>query len=253
MWRKPERTFVEYGCSRFLRIYLPFLAWSAVYLGFKAAKSRLLPDQPNDFPGIEILWTGSFYHLWFMPFILLVSLAAFLVAKFVHGRESLRWPVAIVSLAAGFALSVPSVAAAITPNGDPHPVDYMIDALPAMFLAMTAALAYGCKRGQPWPNFYRFRFDVLLFVGSMIWPRGIRPIAADGESGRSEPVADRAASDRFRPAMPRGAIPRVGLRNLLFSHVADQSIRGPRQPAGLFRQAGSWIAPSLWSRRSPPR
>jgi len=98
VWRKPERTFAAYGRSRFLRIYVPFLVWSALYLGFKVVKSRFLPDQPNDYPGIEILWTGSFYHLWFMPFILMVSLAAFVVAKMAQGCEWLRWPVAIGSL-----------------------------------------------------------------------------------------------------------------------------------------------------------
>jgi surface polysaccharide O-acyltransferase-like enzyme len=168
VWRKPQRTFVQYGCNRFLRIYLPFLAWSAVYLGFKAVKSRFLPDQPNEYPtALEILWIGSFYHLWFMPFILMVSLAAFLVATIVQRRELLRWPVAISSLAAGLALSVPAVAGAITPN---YPsCNFMVDALPAMFWAMTASLAYGCKSEPPGGDLYRFRLDVLLFVGSMIW------------------------------------------------------------------------------------
>jgi len=168
VWRKPQRTFVQYGYSRFLRIYVPFLAWSAVYLGFKAVKSAFLPDLPNEYPaGLEILWTGGFYHLWFMPFIFLVSLAAFLVAKIVSRAESLQWPVAIGSLAAGLALSLPAVADAITRN---HPSwELVVDALPAMFWAMAAGLAYGRDQRQPWEGFHRLRVDVLLFLGSMIW------------------------------------------------------------------------------------
>jgi len=173
VWRKPQRTFVQYGRSRFLRIYLPFLAWSAVYLGFKAVKSVFLPDQPNDYPtALEIFWKGSFGHLWFMPFILVVSLAAFLVAKMVHGREPLRWPVAIGSLAAGMVLSVPAVAAAVTPSD--FTCSLMFDALPAVFWAMTVGLLYGgkqerlptscCRADGPLAVLY-----VLLFVGSMIW------------------------------------------------------------------------------------
>src|ERR1043165_5782748 len=68
---QPGRTFAEYARNRFRRIYVPFLAWSGIYLVFKLIKSLLVPDQPNDFPGIEALWTGTFFHLWFMPFVLI--------------------------------------------------------------------------------------------------------------------------------------------------------------------------------------
>ncbi len=64
-----------------MRIYVPFLAWSVVYLVFKGAKALLLPGEPNDFPGVEFLWLGSFYHLWFMPFMLLVTLGVFCLAR----------------------------------------------------------------------------------------------------------------------------------------------------------------------------
>jgi surface polysaccharide O-acyltransferase-like enzyme len=177
--RKPQRAFVEYGWNRFVRIYVPFLAWSAVYLGFKAIKSRFLPNQPNDFPGIEVLWLGSFYHLWFMPFILLVSLVAFLVAKIVNGRERLQWPVAIAALVAGVALSI-----WISPGAtNAGPLDYMADALPAMFWAMTIGLVYSRAERRLPAIMHRGYLDVLLFVGSMAW------LAVFGRSGPAENMA----------------------------------------------------------------
>jgi peptidoglycan/LPS O-acetylase OafA/YrhL len=84
--RQPRRSAGQYAWSRFQRIYVPFMAWSAIYLAFKAAKAILLPNQPNDFPGIDVLWLGSFYHLWFMPFILVTTLAVFFLGRVVVGR-----------------------------------------------------------------------------------------------------------------------------------------------------------------------
>src|SRR5262245_42133733 len=44
--RHPDRTLREYTVNRFLRIYFPFLAWSLIYLVFKATKKIVLPDEP---------------------------------------------------------------------------------------------------------------------------------------------------------------------------------------------------------------
>jgi surface polysaccharide O-acyltransferase-like enzyme len=210
VWHKPQRTFLQYARNRFLRIYVPFLAWSAVYLGFKLVKGRFLPGQRNDFPGIEILWTGGFYHLWFMPFILVVSLAAFPIAKIVHGCEWLRWPIAIGSLAAAVALSTPVVAAAIAPDYSAYhnatdarqtisratsdhqatvqACNLMVDTLPAMFWAMAVGLAFG--GGQVRSPAGSRRIDkplaasqLLLFVGSMVW------LGAFGRSALMENLA----------------------------------------------------------------
>jgi len=104
--RRPERTFGQYARLRFVRIYLPFLAWSVIYLGFKLVKGFLLPEQPNDYPGLEILWTGGFYHLWFLPFILVVSLLAFVTAKATAGRGRAELAVAIAGAVAGTVLAV---------------------------------------------------------------------------------------------------------------------------------------------------
>lgn len=101
--RRPWLGFGQYALSRLVRIYLPFLAWSGIYLAFKLAKAAVLPEQQNDFPGWSFLWAGSFYHLWFLPFILVVSLAAFALGKAVLGRPAAERALAGACLAAGLA------------------------------------------------------------------------------------------------------------------------------------------------------
>ena len=91
----------RYARSRFLRLYLPFMAWNGIYLAFKLLKGRLLPGEPNDYPGAEILWVGACWHLWFLPFILVVSLLAFAVAWFVLSRPDFAPPVMAASLLCG--------------------------------------------------------------------------------------------------------------------------------------------------------
>jgi surface polysaccharide O-acyltransferase-like enzyme len=139
--RNPWRSWGQYARSRAVRLYLPFLAWSGIYLAFKAIKGRLLPGEPNDYPGIEILWLGACYHLWFLPFILAVSLLAFGAAKLVVARPGWVPLLVVVFVAAGLALGfLPSPARlatlseywALVPN-----------ALPAV--AWGLALAVACR------------------------------------------------------------------------------------------------------------
>jgi surface polysaccharide O-acyltransferase-like enzyme len=103
--RQPDRTFREYTANRFRRIYLPFLAWSIIYLVLKAVKKLALPDEPNDFPGIEVLWTGTYWHLWFMPFILAVTLSTFVVGKRTVGHVDIEWPLSFTMLIIGIVIA----------------------------------------------------------------------------------------------------------------------------------------------------
>ena len=90
--RQPRRSPAAYVRSRVSRIYVPFLAWSGIYLAFKGAKALLLPGAPNDFPGLEVFWLGSFFHLWFMPFILITTLAVFFAGRTIIGHPGARMP-----------------------------------------------------------------------------------------------------------------------------------------------------------------
>lgn len=160
---KPGRTFLEYGRQRFIRIYVPFLVWSAIYLGFKALKSASMPEMENRYPsGLAILWTGGFYHLWFMPFILGVSLAAFAVAKAVHSHAWVRWPATLAMLAGGAAIGVTRGTPGVSPLG------YMVDALPAALWGATLALVFDADRPF-WRNLSRFHIDAVAFLACLAY------------------------------------------------------------------------------------
>jgi surface polysaccharide O-acyltransferase-like enzyme len=95
----------RYAGSRILRLYLPFMAWNGIYLAFKLLKGRLLPGEPNDYPGVDIFWFGACWHLWFLPFILIVSLAAFAVARLTLARPDYGLWLLAVSLLFGCILT----------------------------------------------------------------------------------------------------------------------------------------------------
>lgn len=142
MERRPNQTFFEYARGRFTRMYLPFLAWSGIYLAFKLVKGALLPEQPNHYPGIEVFWTGGFYHLWFLPFILLVSLAVFAVGRITEGRPVLARIVVLTSIAAGLLAATVPTPTIFSLAGNSGPL--VANALPSVCWAV--ALTLVCRR-----------------------------------------------------------------------------------------------------------
>ena len=146
---RPGRSGLEYGRSRVLRIYVPFLAWSGVYLAFKGAKALVLPGEPNDFPGVELLWLGSFYHLWFMPFVFLLTLAVFGLAQTVAagarpGRSGFgETAVLLLAVVAGWQLAF------LPADRSAQSVSFgqlVLDALPSACWALALAIPY--SRGR---------------------------------------------------------------------------------------------------------
>ena len=164
--RHPERTFAQYFKSRLLRIYVPFLAWSGIYLLFKGAKSLLLPEQPNEYPGIELLWRGSFYHLWFMPFVLVVSLVAFLVARMVLPRQRSGRIVAMFCFMGAVLLA--SLPLPMTPSEATHEYVFLIfNATPAVLMGISLAILSG-PAGKLFEHRKAALFGLSLFLGTTV-------------------------------------------------------------------------------------
>jgi surface polysaccharide O-acyltransferase-like enzyme len=134
----------DYVLTRVQRIYVPFLAWSAVYLLFKVAKARLLPDQPNDFPGVEFFWTGGAYHLWFMPLVLIVCGASFLLARAVRTKGMTT----AATIAAMLALAISLTPA---PTSD-DALQLMWEALPAGILGWIMGVTDSTWKWLPLPR-----------------------------------------------------------------------------------------------------
>ena len=104
--RKSDRTLLGYIAARFRRLYLPFLAWSVIYLiardvkRVKLAGSGLVKLQPG------LLWRGIEYHLWFLPYLLGFSIILAVAHWTLLKRDRRwRWPLILLAIAAGFYFS----------------------------------------------------------------------------------------------------------------------------------------------------
>jgi peptidoglycan/LPS O-acetylase OafA/YrhL len=104
--RNTDRTFSQQVTARFKRLYIPFLAWDLIYLGMRDVR-RMSHDnlpltlQPN------LLWQGSEYHLWFLPFLLAASIVLAIVHWGILKRDPRwRWPLIIIAIAVGVVFSV---------------------------------------------------------------------------------------------------------------------------------------------------
>lgn len=133
-----RKTLAEYTRNRFTRLYVPFLAWTAIYLGFKWIKARVAPGQPNDFPGIDVLLSGGFYHLWFLPFVFVTSVVTFAVVRHRFGNPVAETRIALLSAIVGGA-----IAAAPIPSqwiAAETWTEYWWTALPAAFGGIAIAI-----------------------------------------------------------------------------------------------------------------
>ena len=213
--RNPDRSLREYTANRLRRIYVPFLAWSAIYLVFKWIKEIAAPEQANVFPGIEALWTGTFFHLWFMPFVLVATLATFVVARRIIGNRAREMKACVALGLAGLAIAVvqpPSIVAADT--------GFLLLAwqtLPAVCWGIAVAMVYG-------NGLQRISSSAIVRASNkMISEKGTVPFcsADSAKSGQSSIIMLDAVS-RFSAAafiIAMGLLCAVG-RNTLLENVA---------------------------------
>ncbi len=99
--RKPDRGFAPYALARFKRIYIPFLIWTAIYLVIRNLKHKLLTHEPVVWFSPGMLIGGSAHHLWFLPFLFIVSLIVFAIARVMNGRSTIEWLVFAIAIVAG--------------------------------------------------------------------------------------------------------------------------------------------------------
>lgn len=96
---KPDGgSLVNYARGRVFRLYVPFFAWSAIYLVLRDAKHAIF-HEPLLRPAPWMLISGAAGHLWFLPFIAVVTIAAFAYGRAARSRV---WylPLTVVAAAA---------------------------------------------------------------------------------------------------------------------------------------------------------
>lgn len=99
--RKPDRPFAGYVIARFTRVYVPFLIWTAIYLLIRNLKHAALSGQPRVPISAGILIGGSAHHLWFLPFVFVVSLIVFALAKVMREHTAVEWLTFAIALVGG--------------------------------------------------------------------------------------------------------------------------------------------------------
>jgi len=95
----PARRIGAYALSRLRILYLPFIAWAAIYFGYGVLLHLLLRG-PAPAISLQFPITGQTGHLWFLPFILAAGVIMFPLAQRWHGlQQRLVWIIAGVTLA----------------------------------------------------------------------------------------------------------------------------------------------------------
>ena len=100
------RPLPKYVTGRVRRLYLPFLAWGVIYLTARELL-HVVQHQPLFAPRLDMLWTGTEYHLWFLPFLLMTSCAAAVLMRALPlDNPRAVWPAIGVALAVGVLVAV---------------------------------------------------------------------------------------------------------------------------------------------------
>jgi surface polysaccharide O-acyltransferase-like enzyme len=131
--RAPVRS---YSLQRARRLYVPFLVWSGVYLAARLVKHAVLGFGSPVTLSPAILLNGTAHHLWFLPFICLVSIITFGLAKvFSSPMDKGARSRALVFFVMGAALALVPCPVEIRPTEFPlsYFIDHAWDAMPAAF------------------------------------------------------------------------------------------------------------------------
>ncbi|HEX8323085.1 MAG TPA: acyltransferase [Tepidisphaeraceae bacterium] len=169
------RSLTEYAVSRATRVYLPFLFWTAVYVALSQAKS-IVRDHTMNLPSPTVLYVGGHEHLWFLPFLMIVTLGGALLVKGVQGLPAARWPVVCL-------LAVLGVVAAVLPEprwvaAREHDMDfwrYTLRATPTVCWALALGLACAFHGKLPRTTPLLAVGGIVLLLGSMTLQETITP------------------------------------------------------------------------------
>ncbi len=105
---KPHQSFLTYFIQRFNRIYMPFLFWTGFDILVRNGK-QMLTGAPFVTLGPYLLANGSASHLWFLPFIMVLSLSTFFYAQRILPLTWCKWGLLFPLLLGGILVSQHSI------------------------------------------------------------------------------------------------------------------------------------------------
>jgi len=129
--------------KRTIRLYVPFLSWTAVYLILRFVKHWMTGGGSPIDVSPALLLNGSAHHLWFLPFALIVSIVCLLIAySMPKTTRGIRWASGCAVIVGGLAVALNS--APVEMDAVRHPVSYFLglawDATPSVLFAIPLSL-----------------------------------------------------------------------------------------------------------------
>jgi len=163
--RHPENSIASYVKSRFVRIYLVFVAWSVFYGAVRLVSDLILKSpMPHMSLGL-LLWNGTAHQLWFLPFIFMASSLSYAVARWSSQLRAAYWLIAAIFAIGGLVLAF-----CHAPNsfrGWGYTFELSGDASPSVLLALAFAMIYA----RTPPEF--FSKNIMTIAGVLLWLVGI--------------------------------------------------------------------------------
>lgn len=174
--RENARSLGQYVMSRFFRIYTPFLFWSAAYVSMGIAKATAKHEA---LPHLSwsVLYAGGFEHLWFLPFLMIVTIAGAVIVSAVKHSSAARVGVAAALIALGTAacfLKEPAWIARRT--DDLYFWRFAFRALPTVFWSIALALLTVLKGKLPRTTPAMATGGALLLASALLFGSIITPV-----------------------------------------------------------------------------
>lgn len=140
------RKFVR---ARVVRIVVPFLAWSVLYYLSRDLNFLLFGKVTTLKIDWNLLWSGTTYHLWFLPFLMVMSVLSLPGILAVLGNRRAEVAAAVALFGGGIALTLTSHASYLPETlRDPFSFAQVLYYRSPAFL-WGLALGLACRSGAP--------------------------------------------------------------------------------------------------------
>lgn len=147
VWSRPDQRFSKYFNTRFARIYLPFIAWSCVYILLKVMQGR---SPPLSF---ALLWDGGSYQLWYLPYIFVLCICIFpaqwLVFRLQHHAKKIAALFMMLGLAVALIPKTWLGDMSLLSSNTPY---LWLGALPSVFFGFALACIYAFDDRRIWAS-----------------------------------------------------------------------------------------------------
>jgi peptidoglycan/LPS O-acetylase OafA/YrhL len=102
--RNQERSFREFFLRRFLRIWIPCIVWTVLYLCFWNVFAPLIRGEPINWRSSLVMLLSGYSHLWFLQFIFISSLLLSPLLRFLTRNKQFYWQFSLLCFTLGLLL-----------------------------------------------------------------------------------------------------------------------------------------------------